>query len=411
LARAHRDEWTRVVATLIRITGDWSLAEDAAQDAFEKAARTWPDTGIPSNPGAWITAVARNAALDRIRRATNERRKVEEVGAMDELTQRAYAPDVADLVARSWDEDADDRLRLIFTCAHPALPLEGRVALTLRAVAGLTTPEIARAFLVPEPTMAQRIVRAKRRITNAGIPFRVPPLEELPERMDGVLAVLYLVFTEGYSATSGERLMRTDLAAEAIRLARLTLELVPPAAQDETRALLALMLLQHSRRDARTDADGDVVPFDQQDRMRWDRTSIREAELLLDAPYRVRGAYRLQAEIARVHAAGTTDWSAVATLYGELSELSPSPFVDLNLAIARGFAEGPESGLAALAALEAGGVLSGYHLLPAAQADLLRRAGHTDAATHRYGEALALAPTEAERRYLTRRLQELGRDT
>ena len=329
---------------------------------------------------------------------------------MDELTERAFAPDVADLVARSWDEDADDRLRLIFTCAHPALPLEGRVALTLRSVAGLTTPEIARAFLVPESTMAQRIVRAKRRIADTGIPFRVPPLEELPERLDGVLAVLYLVFTEGYSATSGERLLRIDLAAEAIRLARLTLELVPPAAQDEARALLALMLLQHSRRDSRTDAAGDVVPFERQDRARWDRASIREAQLLLDAPYRVRGAYRLQAEIARAHAADTTDWVAIATLYVELQELSRSPFVDLNLAIARGFAEGPESGLAALDALEAGGALAGYHLLPAAQADLLRRAGQKDAATRRYGEALALAPTEAERRYLTRRLRELGHD-
>jgi len=329
---------------------------------------------------------------------------------MDELTGGSFAPDVADLVARTWDEDADDRLRLIFTCAHPALPLHARVALTLRTVAGLTTTEIARAFLVPEPTMAQRIVRAKNRIRNAGIPYRVPPLNELPERLDGVLAVLYLVFTEGYSATSGEHLLRIDLAAEAIRLARLTLELVPPAAQDEARALLALMLLQHSRRDARTDDAGDLVPFELQDRARWDRASIREARLLLDAPYRVRGAYRLQAEIARAHAAGATDWNVIATLYAELRQLSPSPFIDLNLAIARGFAEGPEAGLTALDALEADGALSGYHLLPAAQADLLRRAGKRDAAARRYSEALALAPTEAERRYLTRRLQELGRE-
>jgi len=381
------------------------------QDAFEKAARLWASEGVPASPGAWITTVARNTALDRIRRAANERRKVEEVGAMDELRGGSYAPDVADLVARTWDEDADDRLRLVFTCAHPALPLEARVALTLRTVAGLTTGEIARAFLVPEPTMAQRIVRAKSRIRNTGIPYRIPPLEELPERLDGVLAVLYLVFTEGYSATSGENVVRVDLAAEGIRLTRLTVELLSPADQDEARALLALMLLQHSRRDARSDGR-QLVPFEDQDRARWDRGSIDEARVLLRAPHRVRGAYRLQAEIALAHAEpphpSATDWPAIAALYRELSELAPSPIVELNLAIARGFAEGPRAGLALLDGIEASGALAGYHLLPAAQADLLRRDGQSDAAARRYREALALAPTGQERRYLERRLREVA---
>ena len=381
------------------------------QDAFEKAARLWASEGVPASPGAWITTVARNTALDRIRRAANERRKVEEVGAMDELRGGSFAPDVADLVARTWDEDADDLPRLVFTCAHPALPLDARVALTLRTVAGLTTGEIARAFLVPEPTMAQRIVRAKNRIRNAGIPYRVPPLEELPGRLDGVLAVLYLVFTEGYSATSGESLVRVDLAAEGIRLTRLTVELLAPADQDEARALLALMLLQHSRRDARSDGAGELVPFEDQDRHRWDRGSIDEARVLLRAPHRLRGAYRVQAEIALAHAEplhpSATDWAAIAALYRELGELTPSPIVELNLAIARGFAEGPSAGLAVLDGLEASGALRGYHLLPAAQADLLRRDGQSDAAARRYREALALAPTGQERRYLERRLREV----
>ncbi|GAA2009748.1 RNA polymerase sigma factor [Microbacterium ulmi] len=394
------------------MTGDWSLAEDAAQDAFERAAERWPGDGIPSNAGAWLTTVARNAALDRLRRQANEARKLQEVGVMDQLAGGSSAPDAADVVARTWDEDADDRLRLVFTCAHPALAMEARVALTLRTVGGLTTGEIARAFLVPEATMAQRIVRAKRRIAHAGIPYRVPDLAELPERLDGVLAVLYLVFTEGYAATSGGALVRVDLAAEAIRLVRLVLDIVAPDARDEPRALLALMLLQHSRRGARTDAVGDVVPMEDQDRRAWDRDDLAEASALLREAHTVRGGYRVQAEIAAEHAfaptASATDWARIVQLYDELATFSASPFVALNRAIAIGFARGADAGLAELARIEASGALPGYHLLPAARADLLRRSGRTDAAADAYRTAIALAPTLPERRFLERRLTDLA---
>jgi RNA polymerase sigma-70 factor (ECF subfamily) len=410
VTRAHREEWARVVATLIRATGDWSLAEDAAQDAFEKATVRWPREGVPDNPGAWLTSVARNAAIDTLRRRATEARKREEVGAMAER-ERAYAPDVADIVARSWDEDADDRLSLIFTCAHPALAMEARVALTLRTVAGLTTGEIARAFLVTEPTIAQRIVRAKRRIVHAGIPYRVPDLDELPARLDGVLSVLYLVFSEGYAASSGDAFVRVDLAAEAIRLTRLVLELIPSDIADECRALLALMLLNHSRHVARVDAAGDIVPLEEQDRSAWDHAAIAEALVLLAAGSTVRGAYRVQAEIAAIHASAPsgadTDWSAIVRLYDELSTFSASPAVQLNRAIAVAFADGWDAGLAALDAVAADPRLAENHLVPAARADLLRRAGrHVDAASQ-YHRAIALAPTAVERRYLERRLNEL----
>ncbi|MGR2752061.1 RNA polymerase sigma factor [Agromyces arachidis] len=401
-----------MVATLIRRTGDWDVAEEAAAGAFERAAATWPRDGVPGNPGAWLTTAARNLALDRLRRRGVEAGKVEEWIEMERFAGRdAGPPDPADLVAR--EPEWDDRLRLVFTCAHPALPMEARVALTLRTVGGLDTGEIARAFHVPEATMGQRISRAKRKIRNAGIPYRVPTDDLLPERLGGVLAVLYLVANEGYLASHGESLQRLDLTVEAIRLARLVVALMPDA--DEARALLALMLLQHARSAARADAAGDLVPLPEQDRSRWDAAEIAEGLALLeplaarrDAP----GQYRLQAEIQAVHArarsADDTDWPAIVDRYDALAMLADSPFVALNRAIARGMAFGPRHGLDDLALLAASGRLDGYHLLPAAQADLLRRLGDTDAAAARYREALALVPTAPERRFLERRLAELG---
>lgn len=375
-----------------------------------KAASRWADDGVPDNPGAWLTTVARNAALDVLRRRTTEQRKLREVAAESALGDTAPG-DPASLDVDDWSE-ADDRLRLIVTCAHPALAMEARVALTLQAVAGLTTREIAHAFLVPEATMAQRLVRAKRRIRDAGIPYRVPPLAELPERIDGVLAVLYLVFSEGYAASSGDALLRVDLAGEAIRVLRLVLELVPEDALDEARALLGLMLLQHSRRETRLDVDGDLVPLEDQDRARWDAADLAEARRVLARPHRVRGGFRVQAELAAAHAlaadAAQTDWTAIVLLYDELAAFSASPMVALGRAIAVGFAENWESGLRELDALAVGGSLDGHHLLPAAQGDLRRRSGDLAGAAADYRRALALAPTEAERRFLRRRLREVG---
>jgi len=376
------------------------VAEDAAAGAFERAVITWPRDGVPRNPAAWLTTSARNLALDRLRRRGVEAGKLQEWTTMEDA--RGRVPD--DPAERAvGDPDWDDRLRLIFTCAHPALPLEARVALTLRTVGGLSTPEVARAFLVSESTMAQRIVRAKAKITNAAIPYQVPAPEALPERLDGVLAVLYLVYNEGYKATSGESLQRLDLAAEAIRLTRLLVQLLPDPGPT---ALLALMLLQHARTETRVDLAGDLVPLEDQDRTRWDAAEIAEGLALLEASAGGRrSAYRVQAEIQAVHArarsAPETDWPAILARYDELPD---SPIVELNRAIAVGMANGPQAGLDALARLAASGRLEGYHLLPAAQADLSRRAGlHADAATH-YRTAIDLAPTEPERRYLERRL-------
>lgn len=330
---------------------------------------------------------------------------------MDDLTGRGTAPDAAELALRAWDEDADDRLRLVFTCAHPALTLDARVALTLRTVAGLDTASIAHAFFVSEATMAQRLVRAKRRIAHAGIPFRIPDLDELPARLDGALAVLYLVFNEGYAASTGEELLRVDLAAEAIRLLRLVIELVPDESCDEARALLALMLLQHSRRDARVDARGDLVSLEEQDRGTWDAEAIAEATALLRAPHRVRGGYRVQAELAAEHAraprAADTEWARIVALYDELGGFTSSPSAALGRAVAVGMARGPREGLRELDALDESGSLEGSHLLAAARADLLRRCGESDTAARAYREALALAPTAAEQRQLERRLHEL----
>ena len=411
IAAAFHEEWGRVVATLIRTTGDWDLAEDCAQDAFAQAVRSWPRDGIPGRPGAWLTTVARNRALDRLRRSSTESAKLRQVATLAGPGGGGTAgpPPGGDGDDGSGDFP-DDRLRLIFTCCHPALPLDARVALTLRTLAGLTTAEIARAFLVPEPTMAKRLVRAKRKIRNAGIPYQVPPPDRLPQRITGVLGVLYLLFNEGYAASAGQNLIRESLCQEAIRLARALTELMP--GEREASSLLALMLLQDSRRLARVDAAGDVVTLEEQDRTRWDRAGIDEALAVLQAilPGAPPGPYQVQAAIAACHAtaaaAADTDWATIARLYTLLAGLLPSPVVELNRAVAVAMADGPAAGLRLLDALDPAG-LAGYYLLPATRADLLRRLGQRDGAAAGYRAALALAPSGAERRYLSRRLAEM----
>jgi RNA polymerase sigma-70 factor, ECF subfamily len=398
VAEAFRDEWGQVVATLIRVTGDWDLAEECAQDAFALALQKWPRDGIPRRPGAWLTTAARNRATDRLRREAVGAAKLREVAVM------FHEPEPGE------DDSgiADDRLRLMFTCCHPALAMEARVALTLRTLAGLTTAEIARAFLVGEPTMSKRLVRAKQKIQHAGIPYRVPPAHLLPDRVPAVLAVLYLLFNEGYSASTGAELVRHHLSAEAIRLARVLVRLMPD--EPEASGLLALMLMHDARRATRLDDRGDLVPLEEQDRSRWDTAQITEGETVLDAVLRRGrpGPYQIQAAIAACHAtapdAADTDWPQIAALYGRLARFTPSPVVELNRAVAVGMADGPAAGLRLVERLAATGALDGYHLLPATRADLLRRLGRTDEAATAYEEALALAPTDAERRYLTRRL-------
>ena len=404
VASAFREEWGKVVATLIRTTGDWDLAEECAQDAFALALQRWPRDGIPGRPGAWLTTAARNRAIDVLRRRAVGAAKLREVAAM-----LPDGPSVSDLEP---DESGvpDDRLRLMFTCCHPALSLEARVALTLRTLAGLTTAEIARAFLSSEPTMAKRLVRAKQKIQNAGIPYRVPPAHLLPDRTPGVLGVLYLLFNEGYSATTGADLVRQNLCAEAIRLARVLAALMPDEA--EAAGLLALMLLHDARRPARLDAAGDLVTLEDQDRSSWDQASIGEGvSVLAGALRRGRpGPYQIQAAIAACHAtaaaAADTDWAQIAGLYEQLARFLPTPVVALNHAVAAGMAFGPAAALPLLAALEESGQLAGYHLLPATRADMLRRLGRPAEAAVAYREALELASTDAERRFLTRRLAE-----
>ena len=408
VAAAYREEWTRIVATLIRATGDWDVAEDATADAFERAARHWPTEGVPRTPGAWLTTVAKRRALDVLRRRGVEVGKVREWMTMDELTGGGTSDDPGELAAA--EPEWDDRLRLVFTCAHPALPVEARVALTLRTVGGLDTAEIARAFFVPEATMAQRLVRAKRKIRHAAIPYRVPEAAELPERLGGVLAVLMLVHNEGYLASSGDRLLRLDLQEEAIRLARLVVELLPDA--DEARAVLALLLLQHARSAARVDVDGELVPLDEQDRSRWNADEVAQGlALLATPPTGTIGPYRVQAEIQAIHArAGTaeaTDWPAIVAWYDALLAATPSPVVELNRAVARGLGGEPELALAELDRLAASDRLGDYHLLAAAQADLLRRTGRAADAAERYRAAIRLAPTGPERRFLERRLADV----
>jgi RNA polymerase sigma-70 factor (ECF subfamily) len=397
LTAAYRSDWARIVAGLIRITGDWALAEDCAQDAFAAAFTHWGADGVPKKPAAWLAVTARNRAIDRLRFAASERSKIREAGVMQELGGWGSV----------WSGDtslADDRLSLIFTCAHPALPLAGRVALTLRTVGGLTTSEIAAAFLVSESTMAARITRAQHKIVHAGIPYRVPAPELLGERLSGVLAVLYLVFNEGYSAR------RPEVAQTAIALATAVVDLMP--GELETRGLLALMLLQDSRSAARFDTHGLPQTLEEQDRSRWNRVEIRRGlDLLVGLRYSPRGSYSIQAEIAACHAraahADETDWRRIVSLYDDLLCASPSPVVELNRAIAVGMAEGPQAGLAVLEIL-AEGSLGGLRLLAAARADLSERAGLNEQAITYYREAIASAPAADDKRQLELRLARLS---
>jgi RNA polymerase sigma-70 factor, ECF subfamily len=389
--RLFRRESGRAVASLIRVLGDFDLAEEAVQEAWIVALERWPKDGVPRNPGAWITTTARNRAIDRLRRARVLEEKRAQLAALEALGGDADEP----------DGFPDDRLRLMFTCCHPAIAAEARVALTLRTLGGLSVPEIARAFLVAEPAMAKRMVRAKHKIATAGIAYRVPEEHELPHRMPSVLAAVYLIFNEGYAATAGEALVRRELCAEAIRLGRLLVELMP--GRPEPRGLLALMLLHHARRDARVDAEGRLVLLSDQDRSLWHADEIEEGRSLAAAAAPDR--YGLQAAIAAEHVADVTDWGRVAVLYARLAALDPSPVIELNRAVAVAMADGPEAGLVLIDAI---GGLGGYHLLHSARADLLRRLGRAEDARAAYERALELAVNPVERDFLERRRDALS---
>jgi RNA polymerase sigma-70 factor (ECF subfamily) len=399
-----RREGPRILAGLIgRFGGNFDLAEDALQDAYEKALSSWPAAGIPDRPAAWLTTVAQRFAIDRLRRL---KRNIDDSDAI--LEQLAAAePEVTDGSGLP-----DDRLQLLFTCCHPAIAAPAQMALALRTLCGLSTREIARAFLEPEVTTAQRLVRAKKKVAEARIPYVIPSHEELPERLASVLAAIYLVFNEGYSATAGDSLLRPDLSGEAIRLARLLVELMP--AEPEARGLLALMLLHDARRETRVSANGELVPLEEQDRSRWDSAKITEGLAVLDdaIALRQRGPYQVQAAIAALHAkaktALATDWAQIVALYGALHEMMPTPIVALNAAAAVAMVSGPEHGLAWIERAEETGELGDYHLLPAARADLLRRAGRCREAQTHYRRALDLTQNPAERLYLERRLREVA---
>ena len=402
IEQIFREESARILATLIRLLGSFDLAEEVTQEAFAAALQQWPLQGVPANPRAWLVSTARHKAIDIMRRSArfeSKREELQKFAALEDTESMLREP--------AWP---DDRLRLIFTCCHPALMIEAQVALTLRTLGGLATEEIAKAFLVPVPTMAQRLVRAQQKIRDAGIPYRVPPTEEITERLAAVMVVVYLIFNEGYNTASGDPLTRRELSSEAIRLGRVICELMPQAA--EARGLLALMLLHDSRRETRTNADGDLVLLENQDRSRWNQPQIDEGLKLTESSLRDHppGPYSIQAAIAALHAkaqtAEETDWPQIAALYDLLLRLQPSPIVELNRAAAIAMARGPEEGLRLLDDLEARGELSGYHLLAATRGDFHRRLKQWAAAATSYRQALSQAANQAERRFLARRLAE-----